>query len=542
METTYRNPIVPGFAPDPSMVLVDDTFYLVNSSFHMFPGLPIYASKDLKNWKHIGNAINRPEQLTLRLASTFHMPLDTGHHMIASGGLFAATIRHHKGVFYVVCTNAAMPSEGTDTGGTDNFVVSTTDIYAGDWSDPVYIPFSGIDPSLFFDDDGKVYFQGCFQMNREVQPSCTIKQFEVDLATGKALSETKVIWDGWAKYDTEGPHIYKVGAWYYLIAAEGGTFEHHMLTVARSKHVWGPYESGPQNPIVTADGKDEYIQNVGHGDLVRDRAGNWWAVVLAVRNEKTCQPLGRETFLAPVDWPEGGWPTVRQPKMEFTGPRVGDSSSSSSAASSWAPATPPRVADLYVGEPDAWRYKLPPTAQGPFSLVPSMERLADPRGPTTFIGRRQRALDALATTAIDMRASRTALMGGTIKAGLAVYKDYFRHALIMLDFKTRQVSLRTIDRSQKLDRVSEVTYRVPDEVATVAFRIVATAERYAFSVRPGGLEEDNEVEWTELGTCETRELAAREMTGPIFGAFANTTTPQGERGVVCFTDLVVIET
>jgi len=537
METTYSNPIVPGFAPDPSVVLVDDTFFLVNSSFHLFPGLPIYASKDLKTWKHIGNAIHRPDQLTLRLASALHLPIDTGHHIIAAGGLFAATIRHHKGTFYVICSNAAMPPDGIMTAGTDNFVVSTTDIYAGDWSDPVYVPFSGIDPDLFFDDDGKVYLQGCFQMNREVQPSCDIRQFQVDLSTGKALSKTKTIWDGWAKYDTEGPHIYKVGSWYYLVVAEGGTFEHHMLSIARSKSPDGPYEAWDQNPIVTADGKPEYIQNVGHGDLVQDRSGNWWAVVLAVRNEKTCQPLGRETFLAPVDWPEGGWPTVRQPKMSFTGPVVGGA-----AAAEWSPKIPPRVADLYVGEPDPWRYQLPPTAQGRFSLVPSMERLADAFGPTTFIGRRQRSLDALSLTSIDITASRITLMRGTIRAGLAVYKDHFRHAVITLDFNTREVTLRVLDQSRKLDRTSDVTYRVPDDVASVALRIVASAKQYVFSVRPGALADGDGAPWTELGTCETEELAAREMTGPIFGTFANTTSPQGERGLVCFEDLVVTET
>ncbi|KAL2830721.1 glycosyl hydrolase [Aspergillus pseudoustus] len=529
METTYRNPAISGMAPDPSIIRVDDTYYLVCSSFHLFPGLPIYASKNLKDWKHITNAINRPDQLTLRLASTFYMALDTGQHMVASGGLFAATIRYHKGKFYVICTNAAMPSE--DMGGTDNFIVSTTDIYGGKWSDPVYIPYNGIDPDLFFDDDGKVWFQACYQMNREVQPSCNIRQFQIDLETGKPLTELEVIWGGYAKYDTEGPHIHKVGDWYYLLAAEGGTFEHHMLSIARSKNVQGPYETAEQNPIVTADGKPEYIQNVGHGDLVQDPNGNWWAVMLAVRDEKTCQPLGRETFLSPVDWHEGGWPLVRQPKMEFTGPAVGD-------GSEWNPDLPPRVADVYIGEPDAWRYKLPVTTQGPFSLTPSMERMADPRGPTTFIGRRQTDLAARGATAIDLRASKTTLAGGAIKAGLAVYKDYYRHAYLSLNFNTREIILRTIDLSRKVNRVAKKKYQVPEGIDAVALQIISNADKYTFSVRPGAAL-DGDAEWIEIGTCETKELAAREMTGPILGTFANTTTPQGERAEVCFTDLVV---
>ncbi|KAK0379921.1 hypothetical protein CLIM01_02714 [Colletotrichum limetticola] len=328
MKRTYCNPIVPGFAPDPSVVFVDGVFFLVTSSFHIFPGLPIYASTDLQGWKHIGNAINRKEQISLNHASTAVMPLDTGNIMVASAGLFAPTIRYHKGTFYIICTNA---THDEDTFSLDNFYITTTDIWSGNWTDPIHFSFNGIDPSLYFDDDGRVYVQGCWMIDRLKQPSCTIKQFEMDIATGKALTEDREIWGGFARYDTEGPHIYKRGGYYYLLVAEGGTFEHHLLSIGRSKDIWGPYESCNANPIMTADGKpDEYIQNIGHGELFQDQSGAWWAAVLGVRNENDRPPLGRETFLTAVDWPEDGWPTIQQPTMEFervlSGPVGGNAS------------------------------------------------------------------------------------------------------------------------------------------------------------------------------------------------------------------------
>ncbi|TDZ38298.1 Non-reducing end alpha-L-arabinofuranosidase BoGH43A [Colletotrichum trifolii] len=285
----FRNPIIPGFAPDPSVVLVDGVFYLVTSSFHVFPGLPIYASRDLQNWDHIGNAINRPSQLSLANARTRAVTLDTGNTMIATAGLFAATIRHHQGKFYIVCTNCLSSNGSTEGGSTDtqNFIIQTSDIWSDHWSDPVPVDFGGIDPSLFFDDDGKLYFQGCYVIDRSKQPSCTIKQFEVDVDTGKQLTEQREIWGGFAKYDTEGPHIYKKDGWYYLLVAEGGTFEHHLLSIARSKD-------------------NEYIQNIGHGELFEDAevlsnyrysTSDTGAAVLKPSRENLSTPLGTSTFV-----------------------------------------------------------------------------------------------------------------------------------------------------------------------------------------------------------------------------------------------------
>lgn len=155
-----------------------------------------------------GHAINRPSQLDLSQATARSFPLDTGHSMVASAGLFAPTLRHHKGTFYIACTNCF---HHEDAWRYENFLVSCKDIVSGTWSDPLFFPFQGIDPDLFFDDDGRVYVQGSWQMDRLKQPSCTIKQFEIDVTSGKPLSEPREIWGGFARYDTEGPHIYKRG-------------------------------------------------------------------------------------------------------------------------------------------------------------------------------------------------------------------------------------------------------------------------------------------------------------------------------------------
>ncbi|KAL2676447.1 hypothetical protein Neosp_010205 [[Neocosmospora] mangrovei] len=498
--------------------------------------LDAISKLDSKVSDELRNAINRPEQLSLFVAGTKSVLLDTGHSMVASGGLFAPTIRYHDGVFYIVCTNAG---HGGKTLRTDNFVISTTDIWSSNWSDPIPIPFKGIDPGLFFDDDGRVYFHGCFLLDRTKQPSCTITQFEIDIKTGTPISEQREIWQGHARYDTEGPHIYKLGKWYYLLVAEGGTFEHHMLSISRSESIWGPYEDFKGNPILTADGKaDEYIQNTGHGDLFQDANSQWWAAVLGVRNEKSCQPLGRETFLTPVDWPDGSWPVIAQPRMEFTGLVAMNFSKRSGngmdVASRWN--SPARVEDLFIRDPDLSKYKLPDMDNGSFVLLPSQSGLSTPTGTSTFIGRRQRNLNSTATTVIDITTTGTAACRG-VKAGLTVYKDHMRHVSLVYDFDAREVVCHACNASTGLDRTSATTLQVRETTKTLGLKIIATSARYRLLARETAseLEED----WLELGSCETQELAAREMTGPVFGTFAHTTIAPGEHKGVTFLDLKV---
>lgn len=281
---SYQNPIIPGYHPDPSICRVGDDFYLVTSTFEFFPGIPIYHSKNLVDWELIGYCLTRDSQLNLEECR-------------CSGGLFAPTIRYHDGVFYMICTNV--------TGG-GNFIVHTRDIH-GKWSEPHWIDQPGIDPSVFFDDDGKCYFCN----TSGFQGRSAIMAFEIDPMTGKILGDKHIISFGMGGKSPEAPHIYKTRGYYYLMMAEGGTEFGHMETIFRSRQIFGPYTPCPRNPILShKDYMGSQIQATGHADLMEDQNGNWWMVCLGVRQlgRLHLHNLGRETFLMPVKWGEDGWP------------------------------------------------------------------------------------------------------------------------------------------------------------------------------------------------------------------------------------------
>ncbi len=279
---TFNNPIVPGFHPDPSVCRVNDDFYLVTSTFEYFPGIPIFHSKDLINWEKIGHCITRDSQLTLTKGNP------------NGAGIYAPTIRHNNGIFYVITTNV---------GGCENFFVTSTDPY-GEWSDPVVLDCLGIDPSLYFEDN-RAYYTGCNEGK--------IYLCEIDPLTGKLLSERKNIWCGSGGHFPEGPHLYKKDEWYYLVISEGGTELGHMITVARSKSIDGKYISYENNPILSNRSKGLYpIASTGHSDIFDDSNGNWWAVCLGTRIITYPQKhnLGRETMLVPVKWDRNEWPVM----------------------------------------------------------------------------------------------------------------------------------------------------------------------------------------------------------------------------------------
>ncbi|URZ07607.1 glycoside hydrolase family 43 protein [Clostridium felsineum] len=301
----FKNPILPGFYPDPSICRVGEIYYMVNSSFAFFPGIPIFQSADLVNWEQIGHVLDRESQLKL----------DGAYY---SGGIFAPTIRYHEGVFYVITTNV-------DNRG--NFIVTANDP-KGPWSEPYFIENApGIDPSLFFDEDGKVYYTGCRETkNPRFFGDSEIWLQEIDLDKMQLKGESSTIWRGALKdvKCPEGPHIYKINGMYYLVISEGGTEHYHAITVARSKNISGPYEGNPGNPILTHRhlGKDYPISNTGHADLVKTQNDDWYMVLLGSRPYGGYyKNLGRETFLVPVVW-EDGWPIVSPGtgKVEFEYP------------------------------------------------------------------------------------------------------------------------------------------------------------------------------------------------------------------------------
>ena len=289
----FQNPILPGFYPDPSICRVGEDYYLVTSTFSYFPGVPIFHSKDLVHWEQIGHVLDRPEQLDLT---------GLGH----SQGIFAPTIRYYQGIFYLITTNVGK-------GG--NFLVTARDP-KGPWSDPVWLDAPGIDPSLFFDDDGQAYYCGTSSApeGEKYYGNNEIFLQRLNLETLALEGPTYPLWRG-ALRDAvwpEAPHIYKKDGYYYLMIAEGGTGHHHAVTIARSQSIEGPYVGNPGNPILTHRhlGRDFPIVNTGHGDLVETQEGEWWMVLLASRPKGGYyRNLGRETFLAPVIW-EDDWPIV----------------------------------------------------------------------------------------------------------------------------------------------------------------------------------------------------------------------------------------
>lgn len=284
-----HNPIIRGFYPDPSICEAEGKYYIACSSFQYLPGVPVFESEDLVNWKQVANALTRTTQVEL-------------HKVPSSGGVFAPTLRYHEGTFYMVTNNNTFGK---------NFYIYTDDI-KGEWSEPIFVDQEGIDPSLLFD-NGKVYFTS---NGNDAEGKGCILQCEIDIKTGEKLTESIPVWGGSGGRYLESPHLYHIGDWYYMMAAEGGTEYGHMITYARSREPFGPFEGYQGNPVLTnrnLGGNQSLIQGIGHGDLIRDKKGNYYIVCLGFRQSGEWQPyhhLGREVFLAPVNWQEDGWFTA----------------------------------------------------------------------------------------------------------------------------------------------------------------------------------------------------------------------------------------
>jgi alpha-N-arabinofuranosidase len=312
--TTAQNPILPGFFPDPSIIRVEDDFYIVNSSFEYFPAIPIWHSKDLVNWRQIGNAVDRAGQ-NLDLSD-----------VAPSGGVQAATIRHHNGVFYITSTRVKRQWPGSNY----HFVITATDI-KGPWSKCHFIEDAyGIDSSLFFDGDKAYFLANRESSNPRFENDAEIWMSEINLDTFELVGEKHTLWNGTGGIFPEGPRMYKRNGFYYLLIAEGGTLHFHTTSIARSEDIFGPYLSSPRNPILTHKhlAREHPVHNVGHADMVELKDGTWWGVALASRprggfydggNVKWSfggyyRNLGRETFIFPVTWPADNWSPLFAPE------------------------------------------------------------------------------------------------------------------------------------------------------------------------------------------------------------------------------------
>jgi len=366
------NPLIPGFSPDPSVVLADGAYYLVTSTFEYLPGIPVYRSTDLATWTHIGNVATRPEQVSVDGVPT-------------GGGVWAPTIRYRQGVFYVIVTVAMSPR---------GCVVFTATDPAGPWSDGTTIDgVGGIDPDLAWDDDGTAYvtFSGLHTSGEQVGQHLGIQQVRVDLAAGKALEAPRSLWSGTGLKFPEAPHLYRRGDYWYLLIAEGGTERGHGVSVARGPSPEGPFAGHPANPVLSARSTSRPIQNTGHGDLVATPDGGTALVLLGVRPLGMTQafsPLGRETFSTPVSWADG-WPApepVRLAARDGVEEEVFDFAGSPGLAEpGWLAVrtTPESVASVRDGR----------------LAITGHAGLDDPH--PQFVGRRQRHLTATVSATVD---------------------------------------------------------------------------------------------------------------------------------------------
>lgn len=313
MARMIRNPILTGFHPDPCICRKGDDFYIANSSFQWWPGVPISHSRDLVHWEHAAYALTRRSQLEMERIPD-------------SGGIWAPALSYcpHDELFYLVYTNVNRPSRYAPIE-TPNYVVTARDI-RGPWGEPVLLNRSGFDPSFFHDDDGRTWMINMHLGYRPGQPFFDgLLVQEYSRRERRLVGPITNVFRGTALGATEGPHLFKRGEYYYILCAEGGTGYHHALTMARSKNLLGPYEVHPDQQIMTAWGTDGPIQKAGHGNLVETPSGEWYGVFLCGRPnpEKRCI-LGRETAIERGSWRDDGWFYFDSPhpRVEVPAPKL----------------------------------------------------------------------------------------------------------------------------------------------------------------------------------------------------------------------------
>jgi len=309
-----QNPVLTGFNPDPSVIRVADDFYMAVSTFEWFPGVAIYHSRDLANWRLLTYPLNRISQLDLRGDPS-------------SGGVWAPALSYRDGVFYLLYTDVKA-RRGTFKD-LHNYLVTSTNI-EGPWSDPVYLHARGFDPFLYHDDDGRKWVAN---MRWDYRPGRSkfagIELQEYSSTEGKLIGPVDLITFGSPIGVTEGPQLLKRDGWYYLLLAEGGTGYNHAATLARSRHLHGPYEYDPQSPLMTAVGDPAHpLQKAGHGSLVETQNGEWYMAHICARplEGRRLSPLGREIAVQRMEWTEEGWLKIagggKLPALEAPAPAL----------------------------------------------------------------------------------------------------------------------------------------------------------------------------------------------------------------------------
>ena len=503
-EGRYRNPVLAGFYPDPSITRAEGAYYLVNSTFAYYPGIPVFRSLDLVSWEQIGNVIDRPDML------------DFGE-LGLSRGVFAPTIEHHDGVFYVANTCV-------DCGG--NFVVTSEDP-AGPWSDPIWLPeVGGIDPSLFFDDDGKVYAinNDAPEGEPRYDGHRAVWIREVNPETLQSVSEPVVLIDGGVRPEEnpiwiEGPHIYKVDGTYYLSAAEGGTAINHSQVVLRSDTITGPYEPYPGNPILTARHLDPNRQNpiayVGHADFVEDDEGTWWATFLGVRPyEGEFFNTGRETFLMEARWVDG-WPVLMagdeqvphvadRPALPVQAPPAVPTSGNFTLTEEFDEALGPHWLFVRVPREEWWQ-----VADGALTIEAREEHLGQRKNPSV-ITRRQQHVAGEASALVAFEPSVPGEEAGLVAMQSDAY--WFKLGVGLDGEGERVVRLRRREGAET-DEAGEIVAEVPlTSDSEAELRVVFDGGAYAFAVRAAG------GAWRPVGGEQDGRILSTRTAGGFVGA------------------------
>lgn len=506
-ETEYRNPIMSGFYPDPSICRKGEDYYMVHSSFAYYPGIPLLHSRDLVHWEPIGHVLNRPSQLQLD-----SIRLD--------GGIYAPAISYNPAndTFYVVTTCVD---------GIGNFVVKAKDP-RGAWSDPITLPaVGGIDPSLFFDEDGKAYLvhndapEGTPQYNGHR----AIWIHNYDPATDQTFGEKQVIIDGGVDKSQqpiwiEGPHLYKIKGKYYLIAAEGGTGSQHSEVVFTADQVKGPYHPLATNPILTQrdlpEGRPNPVTSTGHADLIDTPDGQWFAVFLGCRPyEGDLYNTGRETFLLPVSWQNDtpiilekgkAVPYIVQPEnwktdiagvkpQEFTGNFTwrDDFDIDNQLAWQW----------LFIRTPqkDFWEIQ-----KGKLFLTPTDHNIYEIASPA-FIGHRQQHINFTVTTAMNfIPDSETAV------AGLVCYQNE-RFNIVFGKTVRNGKPVLTVIRTAAGEKTIEGTYELSKDKADtpVLLQVIGRAGKYSFAVSSG------HDDWQEVASGVDATILSTHKAGGFTG-------------------------
>ncbi|GAT29299.1 arabinofuranosidase [Aspergillus luchuensis] len=512
---TYTNPILPGWHSDPTCAHVSEhnTTFCATSTFIAYPGLPIYASKDLQNWKLASNAFNRPSQIP-----------DLRNTTDQQGGIYAPTLRYHNGTFYLIVTYL-----GTDIQG---LLFTTTNPYNNSaWTDPLVFTVTGIDPDIFWDDDGTVYVTSA---NSGSSSGNHIQQYSLDLTTG-ATGPIHNLWNGTGGSSPEGPHIFRKDGYYYLMIAEGGTELGHSETIARSRFRTGPWEAYPRNPLLTNRNTTQYFQTVGHADLFQDSVGDWWAVALSTRSGPAWKnyPMGRETVLAPARWEEGEWPVVQPVRGMMSGPLMSEDRGIAVGEGGWID-QPDRV-DFNPGSAIPahfvyWRYPRtdnfvvsPEGYPNTLRLTPSFYNLTGtpefkPDDGLTLVMRRQ--TDTLFTYGVDI--SFDPEIDGE-EAGVTVFLTQEQHIDLGIVLLQNNLSFRfrVEGRGNYDGPLPGQTISVPKEwqADTIRLEIQAVNDTtYAFSAAPSRNLGHKRV----IGWADTRIVSGGtgRFTGALVGAYA----------------------